>query len=38
MKLMLFYLSILCMLFAIGCENTSKQKTAENERGIPLPS
>ena len=33
MKLMLSYLSIICVILVIGCDNTAKQKAAENEKG-----
>ena len=33
MKLILFYLSIICVILVLGCDNTSKQNTAENEKG-----
>ena len=33
MKSVLSYLSIICIIFAIGCDNTAKQNTAQNEKG-----
>ena len=33
MKSILSYLSILCIILAIGCDNTPKQNTAQNEKG-----
>ena len=33
MKSVLSYLSILCVILAIGCDNVSKRDTAQNEKG-----
>ena len=33
MKTILSYLSILCVILAIGCDNTSKRNTAQDEKG-----
>ena len=33
MKSILSYLSILCVILAIGCDNASKRDTAQNEKG-----
>ena len=33
MKSILFYLSIICVILAVGCDNTAKQQSAQTEKG-----